>query len=858
MTDYNRSGSGFDARTTRTSIAWTMLTVILLTSLLVSGSGVLVAARAFWTDLENQQLTQLEDYIDERGRRNAVLFETVAQVQQTSVARLEQRIGTLSDTEAGARFNALFPLRPDGTRRSRDDLFDGYHDALGNHHLGVGAYLNPADGWTDTDRHRLVAAYDVVDSAGQILTGLVDNIYFFTFTNELIISAAQRPDRLDFYRNGASSDFDLNSADFVSLVSAAANPRREFVCGELSQLISVRDGQALTTGCFTPYDVDGEPVGAFGTTIQLNAYFEAAMANPPRHGDNLLIDQFGNLIAHPDLIQDRVTEGRVEAIQARYNLPAIVEQLQALPPDQLAGTLISRDSRWVIAYSRLQGPDWLSVSLVDRSILRRDIAAQIALALGLGILGVMLQGALAYFILFRRVVRPLASLTSHFSRARPSPAADNPALRSILDSEHEIGVLARTLEANRVESEAAFDTLESRVAERTRELEAANRSKSAFLANMSHEIRTPLNGILGLAQVLRASSRSKQSQDQARMIQESGETLTQLLNDVLDMSKIEAGRIDLAPVPTEPATLLQDLHSLFKAAAEAKSVKLTLDLDPHLPHQLVLDPLRVRQCVSNLVSNAVKFTKAGSVRITTRWDSKTNASGALVIEVADTGIGIAPAKLDTLFAPFTQAESSISGEFGGTGLGLSIARDLARLMGGDIFAQSTLGEGSLFTFTLPAQRTGETQLRLADRAPDELADDPLYARLLGLRLLLVEDNFINRQVARAFLKPLHMKIVEVENGQAALDALAGETFDLVLMDVRMPIMGGLEATRRLRDSEQGWREIPVIALTADASQQDADTCLDAGMDAYASKPLKATALFEAIRRALEIRPYRPD
>ncbi|WP_417488094.1 ATP-binding protein [Maricaulis sp.] len=839
------------------SIAWTLLSVILVTSLLVSGSGILVAALAFWTDLENQQLIQLENYVDERGRRNAAIFDTVERAQATAIDRFERRLEALSDDEVNQRFDALFPARPDGTRRSRDDMFDGYHDEQGNYRSGVGAYLHPPGDFSPLERRQLVSAYEVVDSSGQALTGLVDNFYYFTFRNELVISAASREDQLQFYRHEATADFEFTEAAFVQLMLPANNPSREFLCGELTQLIYVRDEQSLTTGCYTPYDADGVPTGAFGTTIQLHAYFEAAMAGPPAHGVNILLDQAGQLIAHPDLIHDRVTDGRIDTISAMYNLPEIAELLLAEPATRTLGTLISRDGRWVVAYSRLQGPGWFSVSLVDRNILRRSIAGKLSIALGLGILGVALQAVLAYFILYRRFVRPLEALTGHFGVARPRAAATNPALEPLLGSRHEIGILARTLEEQRATNKDAFDLLEARVAERTRELEAANQAKSTFLANISHEIRTPLNGILGLAQVLRTTSRSKKRQDQARMIKESGETLTQLLNDVLDMSKIEAGKMELSPQVVDPARLIEDMHTLFQASAEAKSLEFSIEIDPSLPERLQFDPLRVRQCLSNLLSNAIKFTSKGSVRLCVNWHGEADRAGLLEIRITDTGIGIPPEKLATLFSPFTQSDAAIAGEFGGTGLGLSIARDLAQLMGGDITAEATPGQGSTFTLTFtakPAQTKPATQ---KDLTPTQLADDPGYAGLLGLRVLLVEDNDINRQVVQAFMAPLKVHVTEAENGLEALAALEAAPFDIVLMDVRMPILDGLEATRRLRDSDAPWRDIPVTALTANASHQDADICLAAGMDSFASKPLKPASLFGAMRRARQLRPYSP-
>lgn len=840
------------------SIAWLILMIVLATSLVVSGSGVIMAALAFSRDLENQQLVQLEDYIDERGRRNAVLFDTIQQVHQTSIERFERRLDAPDNSPEDNQFDDLFPLRSDGTRRSRDALFDGYYDSFGNYHFGVAAYLNPPDGWAPLERRRLVSAYHVVDSAGQALAGLVDNIYFFTFTNELVISAANREDRLIFYRETASAEFDLNAVDFVELVSPDLNPDRRFVCAELTQLISVRTAQSLTTGCFTPYDVDGEPVGAFGTTVQLADYFAAAMADPPPHGENLLIDQFGNLIAHPELIGEVVTEDRVSALYERYDLQAIMSLLASVPETSDFGVLPSFDGRWVIAYSRLRGPGWMTLSLVDRSILRQDIGEQLVITLSIGILGVIFQAILAYFILFRRVAKPLVELTRHFGALRPDPAANNHALVKLLGSQNELGMLARTLEEQRAMNEDALNLLEARVAERTRELETANKAKSTFLATMSHEIRTPLNGILGLARVLRTTSRTKQRQDQARMIQESGETLTQLLNDVLDMSKIEAGKMELAPTETDPSRLLQDLHSLFEEPATEKNLDFQIEIDANLPERLNFDPLRVRQCLTNLLSNAIKFTSTGSVCLSASWREVAGRNGVLVVAVRDTGIGIAADKLDTLFAPFAQSDAAIAGEFGGTGLGLSIARDLAQLMGGDIVARSEPGQGSTFTLTIASERIETAPASAAKRGPKSLADDADFEALQGLRVLLVEDNDINRQVARAYLAPLKVTITEAENGRLALEAMADNQFDIVLMDVRMPIMDGLEATRRLRDSDAAWSEIPVVALTANASEQDADTCLAAGMDAYASKPLHPSSLFGAMRRARELRPYRPD
>ncbi len=378
----------------------------------------------------------------------------------------------------------------------------------------------------------------------------------------------------------------------------------------------------------------------------------------------------------------------------------------------------------------------------------------------------------------------------------------------------------------------------------------ASQAKSDFLAAMSHELRTPMNGILGMAQSLQSADIPEQERDKVSVIMDSGGSLLALLNDVLDFSKIDAGKLDISPAPGDLKLMLQRTCSLFEPQATEKGVKLRLNHDPDMADQLVFDPMRVRQCLNNLISNALKFTIEGEVTISVTSRALTGDERIISVEVADTGIGIAPQAQANLFQAFTQADGTITRRFGGTGLGLAISRQLARLMGGDISVESVEGEGSRFTLTFraTAHRSGHDQAPVKPAAVSP--GSPSSSALRGRRVLLTDDNLTNRQVARLLIAPHGCTIVEAVNGQEALDKLAAEPFDLVLLDIHMPVMDGKEAIRRIRSSAEAWRQIPVIALTADAMLGDREALMALGMTDYLSKPVDQRELIAKMHLAL--------
>ena len=373
--------------------------------------------------------------------------------------------------------------------------------------------------------------------------------------------------------------------------------------------------------------------------------------------------------------------------------------------------------------------------------------------------------------------------------------------------------------------------------------EAANRAKSTFLATMSHEIRTPLNGVLGMAQAMSADHLTPKQEERLAVVRQSGETLLAILNDVLDLSKIEAGKLDLEETEFDIGELVGGVHSAFEAVAAVKNLSFDLTVERGARGAYRGDATRVRQVLYNLVSNALKFTEIGGVKVVVA-----RAGGAVEMAITDSGIGVAPERLAMLFEKFEQADASTTRRFGGTGLGLAICRELAALMGGSIRAESFPDAGSTFIVNLPLKRLrGRAAARPAHVEPAPAAvfnDRPL-------RVLAAEDNAVNQLVLKTLLDQVGIETVIVDNGVDAVAAWESQEWDVILMDVQMPRMDGPTATQFIRDRErtQGRARTPIIALTANAMAHQVAEYLAAGMDGFVAKPIEIGLLFSALQEA---------
>lgn len=470
------------------------------------------------------------------------------------------------------------------------------------------------------------------------------------------------------------------------------------------------------------------------------------------------------------------------------------------------------------------------------------LAVSLSMALGMG------------FLIFRRFSRHTRHRFAALKAAAESFGRGQTNVRAAIEGEDELADFGR-----------AFNQAMSAIAETQAHLkatqqvaEAANVAKSQFLATMSHEIRTPLNGVLGMAQLLLLPGlKAEEQREFAQTILNSGNTLLALLNDVLDLSKVEAGKLELAQQDFSPAALIAEIAALMQGGAAAKDLALgSAWLGPDNAWYKG-DPIRLRQMLGNLVSNAVKFTDHGNIRIEAAVRETTVVHGCeavvLRFSVIDTGIGIPPGQQALLFQPFSQVDASATRRFGGTGLGLSIVRSLAERMGGSAGVNSQYGRGSCFWFDIPCLHGQALKAPLQGLAV--LPEAEAQAVAAQQRILLVEDNEVNRRVIERLLLKFGYRVVGAEDGARGLELYLGEgaTIDLILMDNQMPVMDGLEATRLIREYEarEGVaRKVPIVALTANVFDEDRARCREAGMDDFLPKPINALQLKATLEKWL--------
>ena len=794
----------------------------------VATAAAFVFVRESAVDTQKRHLTE---YVSERVKTEDRLFSDLVKVHAAASGALTRRLDRGDDPRATTRFDQLFPDHGDGTRRSAPGLYDGAR--MGDRFVyGMGAFLSRADTLKMSDRSLYLSALDVVSATGEAEIGHYDNFYFFSPDMRLLMFGPQRPDRLIYYRQTAPADLSIVNEEIAQLILPQHNPERVMKCTKLRRMITDPTGNSLNAACVTPFYYKGRFLGAFGTSLSLDSYLLRAVADALPGARNMIVTEGGELVAAQGLARKGVVDaGVLRRFETDNDLKPLLAHIRA--QKQPVGTVLSPRGDRLVAYGRMAEPGWWFLMTFPSGDIVWSSLKTASWVLLFGFIGVAIQVLLLYRLTNQMVAAPLGALAE--AQRLGDPAAAEP----IEARDDEIGALARALRGERERNVELRRSLEDRVAERTVELERANQAKSVFLANMSHELRTPLNGVIAIGDRLAGEEDPVARRELAALVSSSGRLLEQVLGDILDVSKIEAGEFQLTTAPFDLVQLVRGMAELHAAAAETKHLTLRWSVSLEAEGAYEGDAGRISQILSNLLANAVKFTAAGEVSL-----EVDRVDEALRFVVRDTGVGFDEAVRERLFKRFVQADQSITRQFGGTGLGLSICAALAEMMGGAIEATSAPGKGARFQVVLPLPRSAQT-------TPQAEADHQDEVSLEGLRVLVAEDHPTNRKVVEIVLEPFGVDLTMVEDGQAALDAMETDRFDAVLMDMQMPVMDGLTATRaiRAREAAAGAGRILVIMLTANAMEEHVAAAEAAGADLHLAKPLHPAQLLEALASA---------
>ena len=827
-------------RLTSLSLSQKLLGGLLAISLAFTATGAVAAYVMFRDRAEQMRVGDLSLYVKQRTKSEQAMFDQLRGEHRSASQALVERYDHADPKQAVRDFDRFFPLQADGARRSIPELSSGVA-AGGDRLYGLTSFMGKG-AVSDEDKRLMMAVTYVVRSTGEADRTAFGNFYFVSPSNRIVMFAPDLPDKISFYNRDAPASLELTDKEFLTMSLPGVAAEGATGCTKLTPLLTDRTHKSMVSACVTPVYLHGRYVGAWADTMQMGSHFLSAMRETLPGATNLIIDEQGSLIAYPGFVTTKyVTAPAIHTYETRLGLHDVARQIRAQHRE--FGVVSSPDGRNLIAYGHIDSRWYFLMSLPKAEVTRTATQSALPL-LAIGLLGALAQAALLLAWVRSLFVRPLQRLATEAAGTGDPCDASTP-LEARAD---EIGDLARALAAERSRSHELTTGLEDRVRERTAELHQANQAKSSFLATMSHELRTPLNGVVALSHLLAERQTKPEDKEMAALIISSGRLLEQVLTDILDFSKIEAGQLSLDEAAFDLEVCVRRVAELHRAAAEAKGLTLGWRMDEAAVGGVHGDELRITQILSNFLSNAVKFTDAGEVTL----EVSRNDEGVL-FAVRDSGIGFSADVGQRLFQRFEQADVSITRRFGGTGLGLAICASLSQLMQGRVWAESQPGVGSVFfaQLALPA-----VCLLSDDEAAEEEGSG---AALVGCRVLLAEDHPVNQRVVALILEPLGVDLIIVGDGAEAIEAEAAGRYDLILMDLHMPNVDGLTATRAIRasEAERGAGRTPIVALTADALAEHVVASKAAGADFHLAKPIKPDALVEVLIDILNAREDAP-
>lgn len=788
------------------------------------------------TDYIKDQVTENErHFMMERGKNASVPFAGIDDTHRTADARFVQYYNSIEAGSVDRLFNEVFEKRKNGTYRLSEKYFDGAILA-GRPVFGIAVHIRP--GALSTERKRsILAAIMTVSEIGAARSTSVESLAYLSELNDLVIFAPKRTDRLSFYRDKAPADFEIWGRPWTQRTLPQNNPAMKMRCTEPTAATWETNKELLVAGCTTHSRQRPVIAHAWNSTIMLEEKFASLTNTDEEHVRSILATPEGNLVMAPEFgFAVTADSESIAAIQTELELGMLVNEINA--QTEATGAFETKTGSHLLRYHRFGEPDWILIDIIDRKAVIFDILKAPAIAIILLFAALAIQLLIVGAMMQKLILGPLAMMSKNFTRG-DDEQANSESLRNRSD---EIGALANTLHSAREKYHNLIDTLEDRVDQRTAEYLAATKAKSEFLANMSHEIRTPMNGVLGMAELLQETELNEKQAAFAKTIYSSGSALLTIINDILDFSKIEAGKMDIHVAPFDLREAVEDVASLLGITARQKGVELIARVDPDLPEMLEGDVGRLRQVLTNLVGNAIKFTPEGSVVLNVSGRADDNTA-SLLFEVEDTGIGVAEEKLEKIFEQFTQAEGTTTREFGGTGLGLSITKSLVEAKGGTCGARSTLGVGSTFWFKIDVPVSNAAR---QDAMPE--------ANLAGLKALIIDDNEVNRQIYTEQLTGWGAAPQTASSAQEALQILEDATkarapFAIALLDYHMPQMDGLDFAKAL----QGNAEIEkpaIIVLSSVDDDQVAQQFKTLGAKDCLAKPVRQSVLMSVVEKAL--------